>query len=103
MRLYHGRGMSLLDTLLRRKAFTPETVPQETTPSSLAFALTIPDELDYRRSIGGGGNTSIVGVFLNWLIRQYPEAVLQVTRVRAGQTEPVVPHDLRALIERPHD
>src|SRR3990167_5034176 len=95
--------MTILDRLLGRKAFTPQNVPQDNSPS-LAYALTIPDEQDYKRTIGQGGNTSIVSVFLNWLIRQYPEAVLQVTRQnRDGTVEPVAPHELTDLVEQPNE
>lgn len=94
--------MSMLDRLLRRKSFTPENVPQDTS-QPLAYALTLPDEYDYKRAIGVGSTTSIVGVFLNWLIRQYPEAVLEVTKAVDGNVEAVVPHDLTELVERPND
>lgn len=95
--------MSILDTLLRRnaKAFTPENVPHDASPS-LAYALTIPNEYDYKRSVGEGGATSIVGAIINWELRRFPEATLQVRRRVDGEWQAQAPHDLTELIDRPN-
>lgn len=61
-------------------------------------------EYNYAKDVGTGGNSSVVMVVVNWMMRAFPEAPLIVQERRRGKDWETVPeHPLSQLLSAPND
>lgn len=72
--------------------------------ASWSTALLPRTKYNYAREVGDGRGSSVVMAPINWMARTFPEAPVQVSQPvdEGGDLEPVTPHPMVELIERPN-
>ncbi len=84
---------------LRRKQFTP---PGTGMNNFLLNALMPRTKYDYASEVGDGITSGVIMAPIQWVQRAFIEAPLRVWEPKGEELEPVTPHDMTALIEKPN-
>jgi len=81
---------------LRSAIALPQATPRR------FFQIGLPGERDYQQMVKEGAGNSIVGACMNFIVRTFPEAPLQIRDMTQGEPgRALARHDLLSLVRRP--